>query len=114
MAGRVIAITRIHGVAGRRGELRALMGDTEWRTSAEPGCLRYAFAVALGEADEYVHVQEWENEATFAAHQRSEAFRAYQHGLLDLLARPSEMELHHVSATVVPEPSGPMDPRAAD
>jgi quinol monooxygenase YgiN len=114
MAERVVAITRIHGIAGRRDELRALMLDTQRRTTAEPGCLRYAFAVTLGEADEYVNVQEWTDAAAFAAHQRSEAFRDYQHGLVDLLARPSEMELHHVSATVAPEPSGPMDPRTAD
>lgn len=114
MAERVVAITRIHGIAGRRDELRALMLDTQRRTPAEPGCLRYVFGIALGEADEYVHVQEWADAAAFAAHQRSGAFRDYQHGLVDLLARPSEMEVHHVSATIAPEPSGPMDPRTAD
>jgi quinol monooxygenase YgiN len=114
MAARVIAITRIHGIAGRRDELGALMRDTQRRTSAEPGCLRYVFGVTVGEADEYVHVQEWTDDSAFAAHQRSEAFRDYQHALVELLARPSEMELHHVSATVAPEPPGPMDPRSAD
>jgi quinol monooxygenase YgiN len=114
MAGRIIAVTRIHGLAGRRDELRVLMRETQRRTAAEPRCLRYVFGAMVGDADEYVHVQEWTDDSSFAAHQRSEAFRDYQRGLLDLVARPSEMVLHHVSSTFAPEPSGPMDPRSAD
>ncbi|HKH16350.1 MAG TPA: antibiotic biosynthesis monooxygenase family protein [Solirubrobacteraceae bacterium] len=114
MAGRIIAVTRIHGLAGRRDELRALMRDTQRRTAGEPGCLRYVFGATVGDADEYVHVQEWSDDSSFASHQRSEPFRDYQQGSLDLVARPSDMELHHVSSTIAPEPSGPMDPRSAD
>jgi quinol monooxygenase YgiN len=114
MAERVIAITRIHGIAGRRGDLRALMRDTEERVAAEPGCRTYRFAVTLGDADEYVHVQEWAGEHAWDAHQRSPAFRDYQRGLFDLLSRPSDMEVHRGPAPVHPEPSGLPDPRAVD
>ena len=114
MAGRVIAITRIHGIAGRRGDLRALMRDTEERVAAEPGCRTYGFAVTLDDADEYVHVQEWADEETFDAHQRSPAFRDYQRALFGLLSRPSDMEIHRGPQPVHPEPSGPPDPRAVD
>jgi quinol monooxygenase YgiN len=113
MPGTVLAITRIHGIAGRREDLRALMRDTEARVAEEPGCRMYRFAATLGDADEYVNVQEWEDEAAFDAHQRSPAFREYQRGLFDLLARPSDMVLHRAGGTVRPEPSI-MDPRAAD
>jgi quinol monooxygenase YgiN len=114
MAERVVAVTHIHGLAGRRDELRALMRDTEQRTSSEPGCRVYRFAVALEDADEYVHVQEWSSDEAFAAHQGSAAFRDYQRDLFALLARPSEMAVHRVASTTVPEPSAPTDPRAAD
>ena len=113
MPGSVLAITRIHGVAGRREELRALMRGTEARVEAEPGCRMYRFAATLEDPDEYVNVQEWEDDAAFAAHQRSAAFRDYQRGLFELLARPSEMMVHRMGETVRPEPSI-MDPRAAD
>jgi quinol monooxygenase YgiN len=113
-ANRVIAITRIHGIAGRRGELRELMAATEARVAAEPGCRLYRFAVTLGDPDEYLHVQEWAGDEAFAAHQRSAAFQAYQRGLFDLLARPSEMQVHRGLQTIVPEPSPPPDPRSAD
>ena len=59
-------------------------------------------------------VQEWASDAAFAAHQRSAAFQAYQRGLFDLLARPSEMAVHRAAHTTVPAPSAPPDPRSAD
>jgi quinol monooxygenase YgiN len=114
MAVRVIAITSIHGVAGRREELRELMRETEARVVTEPGCHEYRFAAALDVADEYLHVQEWADEAAFEAHQRSDTFRAYRQKLFDLLAKPSDMTIHHAENTVHPRPSGPMDPRQAD
>jgi quinol monooxygenase YgiN len=113
MADRLLAITRIHGIAGRREELRDLMRATEARVAGEPGCRQYRFAVTLDDPDEYVHVQEWTDDEAFAAHQRSPAFRNYQHGLFELLARPSDMEIHRAAETVIPEPSV-MDPRTAD
>lgn len=110
----VLAVTLIHGIAGRRSELRELMRATEERVSAEPGCRRYQFAATLADPDEYVHVQEWASDAAFAEHQRSPAFRAYQQALFGLLARPSDMRVHRTLETVAPEPSGPADPRSAD
>jgi quinol monooxygenase YgiN len=114
MAAHVIAITSIYGVAGRRDELRTLMRETEARVVTEPGCHAYRFAATLEDADEYLHVQEWANEPAFEAHQRSDAFRAYRQKLFDLLAKPSDMTIHHAEQTVHPRPSGPMDPRQAD
>jgi quinol monooxygenase YgiN len=111
---RVVAITRIHGVAGRRGDLRELMRATEERVAAEPGCRLYRFAATLDDPDEYVHVQEWASEEAFAAHQRSPAFQDYQRGLFDLLGRPSEMTVHRAPRTTAPQPSAPPDPRSAD
>jgi quinol monooxygenase YgiN len=114
MAERVLAVTHIHGLAGRRDELRELMRATESATRTEPGCRTYRFAAGLDDPDEYLHVQEWESEAHFRAHQSSEAFSDYQRGLFDLLARPSDMQIHRTSGTTVPQPSALPDPRAVD
>ena len=114
MADHVVAVTRIHGIAGRRSELRELMRATEASVASEPGCREYRFAATLEDPDEYVHVQEWVSEQAFVDHQRSAAFRAYQSALFGLLARPSDMRTHRAPRTVVPGPSGPGDPRAAD
>jgi quinol monooxygenase YgiN len=112
-AVRIVAVTQIHGIAGRREALRELMRETEARVVQEPGCLLYRFAANITDPDEYVNVQEWASEEAFAAHQRSPAFRDYQRELFDLLARPSEMRLHYSRDLVVPKPSGPPDPRSA-
>jgi len=110
----VLAITRIHGIAGRRDELRALMQATERAVAQEPGCRTYRFAAMLDDADEYVNVQEWTDEAAWAAHQTAPAFRDYQQAVFDLLARPSEMEIHRGATRSRPEASGLPDPRALD
>jgi quinol monooxygenase YgiN len=110
----VVAVTRIHGIAGRREALRELMRDTEAKVRREPGCRDYRFAAGVGEPDEYVHVQEWDTEEAFERHQRSSAFQAYAQGLVELHARPSEMRVHRIRETVTPTRSGPMDPRTAD
>src|SRR5690242_4724347 len=114
MAERVLAVTHIHGLAGRRDELRELMRATETATQAEPGCRTYRFAAGLDDPDEYLHVQEWESEQHFRQHQSSDAFSAYQRGLFDLLARPSDMAIHRTTGMTIPEPSAPLDPRTAD
>lgn len=110
----VLAITRIHGVAGRRDELRALMQTTEQAVAQEPGCRSYRFTAALAEPDEYLNVQAWTSEDAWQAHQRSPAFRDYQYAVFDLLARPSEMEVHRGAQVTLPAPSDPPDPRALD
>ena len=110
----VVAITRIHGIAGRRDQLRALMRETEAATAAEPGCRLYRFTAALDDPDEYVHVQEWAGEEAWSAHQRSPVFANYQQALFELLARPSEMQIHRGGTTTRPAASGPPDPRAVD
>jgi quinol monooxygenase YgiN len=114
VAASVVAVTRIHGIAGRRADLRELMRATEARVAAEPGCRLYRFAATLEDPDEYVHIQEWASDQAFADHQRSPAFQDYQRALFGLLARPSEMKVHRALETVSPEASGPGDPRAAD
>jgi quinol monooxygenase YgiN len=111
VADHVVAITQIHGIAGRRSDLRELMRSTEQRTAAEPGCVQYRFAASLDAPDEYVHVQEWASEDAWRTHQSSPAFRDYQQGLFELLARPSEMKVLRNADTTIPEPSGPPDPR---
>jgi quinol monooxygenase YgiN len=113
MADRVVAITRIHGIAGRRNELRELMRATEARVAAEPDCRLYRFAATLDDPDEYVHVQEWASDHGFAADQNSPPFRDHQSAVFGLLARPSDMTVHR-GQTVMPQPSGRVDPRSAD
>jgi quinol monooxygenase YgiN len=109
----VVVIGQIHTLLGRREELLELLQDTQARAREEPGCRSYDFAEVVGDPGRYVVVQEWRDAAAMEAHYRSEAFTDYQARIGDLLARPSEVRIHHVRETLRPEGGEPLDPRRA-
>jgi quinol monooxygenase YgiN len=109
----VIAIAQIHGISGRRSELRELLRRTERHVRELPGARRYTFAAGLDDPDEIVLVSEWDSGEAMAAYHRSDAFANYQLDLHGLLARPSEMTVYTVQRTVHPVAGGPPDPRDA-
>jgi quinol monooxygenase YgiN len=110
----VIAIGRVHGIAAARPQLRELMQRTAAAARSERGCRSYDFAETVDGPDEYVVVHEWEDAAALEAHYGGTGYAAYQQGLFGLLARPSELAIHHVASTERPTAGGPMDPREAD
>ena len=110
----VIAVADLFGIAGRRGELVALLDSGEREAAAQPGCRRYTFAATLVDPDRFVLVSEWDSGEALDAHYRSEAFAAFQYDLHGLLARPSEMTAYAVDESVRPMDTRPMDPRDAD
>jgi quinol monooxygenase YgiN len=112
--GRVVVLGQLHTLLGRRDELLEVLSDTQARTREEPGCISYDFAEAIGDPGRFVVIQEWRDEAAMEAHYRSDAFVNYQARIGDLLARPSEVRIHHVRETLRPEDGEPLDPRRAD
>jgi len=110
----VVVVATVHGLAARRDELRALLRETVAETVGEPGCVLYTFAQAVDDADTWLSVQEWRDEAAMDGHVRGDAFARYQRRVAPLLARPTETRLHHVAPTVRPEGPAPLDPRLAD
>lgn len=112
MAERVIVTGVIHGQAGRRAELAELLRDRQRQTAAETGCLAARVGATLSDPDEYLTVQEWQDESALEAHYRTAGFREYSFAVTPLLARPSDMRIHRVRETVTPVDSGPPDPRA--
>jgi quinol monooxygenase YgiN len=110
----VVAIGRVHGIASARQELVELMRRTAAAARAEPGCRSYDVAEALDRADDFIVVHEWDDRAALDAHYRGPAYEAYQQGLHGLLARPSDLAIHEVTATERPVGGGAMDPRDAD
>jgi quinol monooxygenase YgiN len=110
----VVAVARVHGIAVAHGELAELLRRTAAAARAEPGCRSYDVAETLDGADEFVVVHTWDDEAALETHYRGPSHRAYQHDVFGLLARPSELVIHQVSASERPVDPGPMDPRQAD
>lgn len=110
----VVAVAHIEGIHGRRAELVELMRATAAAAREHPGCLAYDFTAAVDDPDHFVLVAEWRDDPSLRAYYASASFAAYQEGLLGLLARPSELRLHHVERTERPASAGVMDPREAD
>jgi quinol monooxygenase YgiN len=110
----VVAIADMFGLAGRRQELVATLAESQRRATAKPGCVRYAFAETIAEADHFVLVSEWLDDAALDAHYGSPDFASFQFSLNGLLARPSEMTVYAVTGSARPQASGVMDPRDAD
>ena len=110
----VLAVGDVFGIAGRRPELVAALEAQERAAATEPGCLRFCFAATIADPDRFLLVGEWSDQSALDAHFRTEAFATYQLALDGLLAKPSSMTIHSVSASIRPVASGVMDPRDAD
>ena len=76
--------------------------------------MRYSFAATIADADHFVLVSEWRDQAALDAHYESSEFANFQFSLDGLLARPSEMTVYSILGAARPVASGPMDPRDAD
>jgi quinol monooxygenase YgiN len=110
----VVAVAEMFGIAGRRRELVALLGDAERWAAAQAGCRRYTFAAALADPERFVMVSEWDSMKALDAHYLSQEFADFQFGLDELLARPSKMTVYSVAESVRPLNTRPIDPRHAD
>ena len=109
-----LMIADMFGIAGRRSELQDLLADAERLAASQHGCLRYTVAASLTDADHYLVVEEWRDQAALEAHYASESFAQFELALHGLLARPSKATIHSGAAARRPTASGPLDPRDAD
>ncbi len=106
-----VVVARIAGLSGRAAELRQLLTDRAAVARAEPGCEGYDVAELLEEPAAFLVVQTWASAEVMRAHFGSEDHATYQHQVDELLARPSEVVVHEVGATLRPAAStSPVDP----
>jgi quinol monooxygenase YgiN len=113
MAG-IVVVGDLHALVGRRDQLLELLAETQARAREEPGCVSYAFAEVVGEPGRLLVCQEWDSEPALEQHYRSSGFADYQQRVGEFLARPSDVRIHHIRETLLPQAGAPMDPRRAD
>lgn len=102
-------VADVHGLVGRAAELRALLDDLARGARAEPGAI--GFRVLAGEAPgDFVLLCGYVDEAALRAHYATPHYRRYRDQVGPLLARPSEVVVHRVAATVHPRDPNPPDP----
>lgn len=107
----LIVIAEVHGTTGGLTELEALIAALVTGTRDEPGCLRYR-VLRADDPSELVLWSEWTGEAALRAHYDTPHYRYYGENSGPLLARTSDVTVHHIGSTVHPVDSGGPDPRA--
>jgi quinol monooxygenase YgiN len=95
----VILVAELHGLAGRQAELRGLLDELAVDARAEPGCVSFRVLAAEGPG-ELVLLASWTGEPALRAHYDTPHYRRYREQVGPLLARPSDVLVHHVAATV--------------
>jgi quinol monooxygenase YgiN len=113
MATSRLLVARIHGLAGRNAELREALGDLAAAALAEPGCRRFD-VLELSDPGEHVLLADWESGDAMRAHFSTGHFRRYRETVGALLARPTDVVIHHVQQTVRPVDPDPPDPALFD
>jgi quinol monooxygenase YgiN len=105
----LILVAEIHGLAGLEAELRALMDGLARGANGEEGCLSFR-VLAVDDPGEFVLLGSWTSEEALRAHYDTLHYRYYREHVGLLLARPSDVLVHRISATVHAGDPNPPDP----
>ncbi len=105
----LILVAEVHGRAALIAELRAVLSALADGANGEPGCI--GFRVLSGdEAGEFVLLASWTSEGALRTHYTTAHYRRYREQIGPLLARPSDVVVHHLRATVHALDPNPPDP----
>ena len=109
MADARLTVAELHGLAGRRRELAELLAQLAAGARTEAGCREFRVA-ELADPGEFLLIGAWDDEAALRAHFAAPHYRRYRDAVGELLARPSDVTVHHVSQTVHAIDPDPPDP----
>jgi quinol monooxygenase YgiN len=109
----VMLVADVHGLVGSTAELGALLGELAGGARAEPECVGYRVLAAEDPGD-FVLLASWTTEGALRAHYDTAHYRRYSERVGGLLARPSDVVVHHIAATVHALDPNPPDPGEPD
>ena len=105
----VLLVAELYGRTALDAQLRELLGELAAGCEAEAECT--GFRVLAAEAPgEFVTLGSWSSEEALRAHYHSDHYRYYRANVDPLLARPSDVVVHHVSTSVHALDPNPPDP----
>ena len=105
----IVMVAELHGLVGRQTELQELLDALAAGARDEPGCLGFRFPTAE-EPGEWVLLSTWVDEAALRTHYATAHYRRYRDAVGPLLARPSDVVVHHLDRTVHARDPNPPDP----
>lgn len=105
----LILVADIHGLVGLRTQLLTLLDELAVRARAEPDCAGFR-VLAAEQPGDFLMLASWTNEQALLAHYATPHYRRYREHVGRLLARPSDVVIHHLSASVHALDPNPPDP----
>jgi len=105
----VMLVGEVHGRSGLSSQLLALLLELADRSRAEPQCEGFR-VLSAEEPGEFVTLASWSSEPAMRAHYDTDHYRYYRAQVAALLARPSDVVVHHISETVHALDPNPPDP----
>jgi quinol monooxygenase YgiN len=104
-----LLISEMHGLASRADELERLLDDLAEAGRVENGCLMFS-TLRRHDVGEFVVVAHWRDEAALREHYQGAHYARYRAAVGELLARPSDVTIHHVAETIHALDPNPPDP----
>jgi quinol monooxygenase YgiN len=104
-----LLVAELHGLAGLQAQLQELLGALADGARREAGCVSFR-VLSAEEPGELVLLSEWSDEAALRAHYATPHYRYYREHVGPLLARPSDVVVHHVDRTLRALDPNPPDP----
>lgn len=105
----VLLVAEVHGRVGLEPELHTLLHELANASRVEPQCTAFR-VLAAEEPGEFVLLASWNTETAMREHYDTEHYRSYRDQVQVLLARPSDVIVHHVGDTVHAVDPNPPDP----
>jgi quinol monooxygenase YgiN len=104
-----LLVAELHGLAGLQAQLRELLDALADGARGEPGCISFR-VLSSDDAGEFVLLSSWTSEGALRTHYATAHYRRYREQVGPLLARPSDVVVHHLAATVHALDPNPPDP----
>lgn len=105
----VLLVAEVHGRTGLETQLRALLRELADASYTEPECTSFR-ALAAEDPGEFLLLGSWSSETAMREHYDTSHYRRYREQVDPLLARPSDVVVHHISSTVHARDPNPPDP----
>jgi quinol monooxygenase YgiN len=105
----VILVADLHGLAGRAAELEGLLRQLASGSRQEPGCVEFRI-LSPGEPGAFTLLSGYADEDAVRRHYATDHYLRYRAQVGPLLARPTDVTVHHVSRTVHPRDPNLPDP----
>jgi quinol monooxygenase YgiN len=105
----LILVAEVHGRAALMADLRAALGALADGANGESGCIGFR-VLSADDPGEFVLLSSWVSEGALRTHYTTAHYRHYREQVGPLLARPSDVVVHLLAATVHALDPNPPDP----